>query len=157
MTGFSMENKSMKRAPNVLIIFPDQLRRYAAGYWSNSPYREHVIGEPDPVVTPNIDELASGGLVFTNAISNSPVCSPHRGMLLSGMYPEKNGLTTNCHKSKAVGLKQDVVAITDVFHGAGYNTAYFGKCHWVRTDPVFDQKDSYVGSNVKPGGRYINS
>lgn len=142
--------------PNVLIVFADQLRRYSAGYWSQAPYRDHVIGEPDPVVTPNLDKLAASGVVFTNAISNSPVCSPHRGMLLTGMYPEKNGLITNCHKSKTVALKKDVTAITDVFHGAGYNTAYFGKCHWVRTEPLFDKDGKYVGKTEAPGGHLIN-
>jgi len=69
-------NKEIK--PNVLIIFPDQLRRYSAGYWSKEPYKNLVYGKPDPVITPNIDNLAENGIVFTNAVSNYPVCSPFR-------------------------------------------------------------------------------
>ena len=34
--------------------------------------------------------------VLTEAVSNFPVSSPHRGMLLSGMYPERNGVVLNC-------------------------------------------------------------
>ena len=74
--------------PNVLVIFPDQLRRYSAGYWSEDKYRKYVIGKSDPVVTPNIDKLAHNGVVFIQAVSNYPLCSPFRGMILSGMYPE---------------------------------------------------------------------
>ena len=146
----------MTAQPNVLIIFPDQLRRYAAGYWSKSPYREHVIGKPDPVVTPNLDALAADSLVFTDAISNAPVCSPHRGMLLSGMFPGNNGLINNCYKENPYELKQDLTAITDVFADAGYATAYFGKCHWVKTEPLFDEAGTYVGTTDAPGGHYIN-
>ncbi|MDG2279289.1 MAG: sulfatase-like hydrolase/transferase, partial [Flavicella sp.] len=83
------------KKPNVLIIFPDQLRRYSAGFWSEAPYKDFVKGKSDPVVTPNIDGLAKNGIVFTNAISNFPLCSPYRGMLMSGRYPEQNGIWNN--------------------------------------------------------------
>ncbi len=44
--------------PNILIIYPDQFRWYSAGFWSEPKYLKHVVGKPDPVVTPNIDRLA---------------------------------------------------------------------------------------------------
>ena len=52
------EIKASSDKPNVLIIFPDQLRRYSAGFWSEPEYSKYVIGKPDPVYTPNIDKLA---------------------------------------------------------------------------------------------------
>ncbi len=145
-----------KSKPNVLIIFPDQLRRYSQGYWSHPPYREHVIGEPDPVVTPHVDRLASEGVVFTSAISNSPVCSPHRGMLFSGRFPEQNGLVKNCHINSTASLRQDMTTLTDVMSEAGYDVGYFGKCHWVQTVAHFDAEGSYVATEEAPGGHYIN-
>jgi len=143
--------------PNILIIYPDQLRRYSAGFWSEDNYSKHVVGKADPVITPNIDKLAKNGVVFTNAISNFPLCSPARGMLLTGMYPEQNGIWNNCHKNRDDSLKDDVVTITDLFYEAGYNTAYFGKCHWLKNDPLFDNNGNYVGKTENPGGHYLNN
>ena len=151
------ENDSSTERPNVLIIYPDQLRRYSAGFWSEVPYKNHVIGKPDPIVTPNIDKLAKNGVVFTQAISNYPLCSPNRGMLLSGMYPEQNGIWNNCRKDRDDSLKDEISTITDLFYNAGYNTSYFGKCHWLKTEPLFDEKGNYVGTNQAPGGNYVNS
>ncbi len=144
------------KAPNVLIIYPDQLRRYSAGFWSKEKYRAHVIGKPDPVVTPHIDKLAENGVVFTQAVSNFPLCSPARGMILSGRYPEQNGIWNNCRKDRDESLRDDIETITDLFYDAGYNTSYFGKCHWLKNEPLFDEKGTYVGSTEKPGGNYIN-
>jgi arylsulfatase A-like enzyme len=143
--------------PNVLIIFPDQLRRYSAGFWQEEPYREHVVGKADPVVTPTIDQLAQNGVVFTNAISNFPLCSPYRGMMLTGQYPEQNGIWGNCKKGREHGLKDNVKAITDYFFEAGYNTSYFGKCHWEKTEPLFDTNGNFIGTTESPGGHYVNA
>lgn len=144
------------KKPNVLIIFPDQLRRYSAGFWSEAPYKDFVKGKSDPVVTPNIDGLAKNGIVFTNAISNFPLCSPYRGMLMSGRYPEQNGIWNNCKVGRKHSLKDDISTIPDLFLEAGYNTSYFGKCHWLKNDPLFDINGNYVGTTEGPGGHHVN-
>lgn len=156
--GCSKEKANTKNSkkPNVLIIFPDQLRRYSAGFWSEKPYADKVIGKPDPVITPNIDALAKNGVVFTNAISNFPLCSPYRGMLMSGRYPEQNGIWNNCRIGRNESLKDDITTIPDLFYKAGYNTSYIGKCHWLKNDPVFDKKGNYVGKTEAPGGHHVN-
>ncbi len=146
-----------EKKPNVLIIFPDQLRRYSAGFWSEDPYKKYVIGKPDPVITPTIDKLAKNGVVFTQAISNYPLCSPYRGMFLSGMYPEQNGIWNNCRKGRDDSLRDDIKTITDLFYESGYNTSYFGKCHWLKTEPLFDEKGNYKGTSSAPGGHYVNT
>ncbi len=157
LSSFSCEvEKTEANKPNILIVFPDQYRRYSAGFWSQARYTEKTIGRPDPVHTPAIDKLANNGVVFTNAISNYPLCSPHRGMLLSGMYPEQNGIWNNCRKDRPDALNKDVTAITDVFFNAGYNVSYFGKCHWIKTAPLFDTNGNYVGTTDEPGGNFIN-
>ena len=148
--------KIKSKGPNVLIIFPDQLRRYSAGFWSEEPYKNLVVGKPDPVVTPNIDRLAKNGVVFTNAISNFPLCSPYRGMLMSGLYPEQNGIWNNCRDNRDESLRDDIETIPSLFYKAGYNTSYFGKCHWLKNEPLFDMEGNYVGSKQPPGGHYVN-
>ncbi len=149
-------DKNIDKRPNVLIIFPDQLRRYSAGFWSESPYKEFAQGKADPVVTPNIDKLAKNGIVFTNAISNFPLCSPYRGMMLSGLYPEQNGIWNNCKVGRDESLRNDIETIPDLFFKAGYNTSYFGKCHWLRNDPLFDENGNFIGVSQPPGGHHVN-
>lgn len=152
------QNKGQKEeTPNVIIIFPDQYRQFSLGFWSLGDNAKYIQGNPDPVNTPALDKLASEGIIFNRAVSNFPLCSPYRGMLLSGQYPYKNGLTANCHKSRKLGIKADGKAIANVYANAGYETAYFGKCHWHRTEPVFDKNGTYQGTTEKPGGHYINS
>lgn len=142
--------------PNVIIIFPDQFRQYSLGFWSQPENARFIQGNPDPVSTPALDKLASEGVVFSRAVSNFPLCSPYRGMLLSGMYPDKNGLTNNCRADRETQLKTDAVCVTDVFSEAGYDVSYFGKCHWQKTEPLFDEHGTFIGSIDPPGGQYIN-
>jgi len=149
--------RAQSEQPNVLIIFPDQYRQYSLGFWSQDGNSKYIHGVPDPVSTPALDKLAGEGVVFTQAMSNFPLCSPFRGMLLSGQYPYRNGLTANCHKDRTVGIKADGNAIANVFSSVGYETAYFGKCHWQRTEPVFDEKGNYVGTDKAPGGHFVNT
>ena len=151
------EVASTTKKPNILIVFPDQLRRYSAGFWSEENYKKHVVGKPDPVLTPTIDKLAKNGVVFTQAVSNYPLCSPYRGMMLSGMYPEQNGIWNNCKKGREHSLKDDIATIPDLFFKAGYNTSYFGKCHWLKTEPLFDENGNYQGTTEAPGGHYVNT
>lgn len=146
-----------EKAPNVIIIFPDQYRQYSLGFWSEGDNARHIQGKPDPAITPNLDKLAKGGIVFSRAVSNLPLCSPYRGMLLTGKYPAANGVTANCHKNRSVGVKVDGKAIANVYADAGYETALFGKCHWHRTEPVFDENGTYQASTEAPGGHYINA
>lgn len=143
--------------PNVIIIFPDQFRQFSLGFWSQSDNAKYIHGTPDPANTPSLDKLANEGIVFSRAMSNFPLCSPFRGMLMTGQYPFKNGLTANCHKDRTVGVKVDGKAMANVFSDAGYETAYFGKCHWHRTEPVFDENGTYQGTTNPPGGHFINA
>lgn len=107
--------------PNLIFIFPDQFRQQALGCL-----------EQDPVVTPNLDRLASEGMMLTHAVSNFPVCSPYRAMLLTGQYPFKNGVYSNCYNKTAplgIELRAEARCFSDILHDAGYNCGYIGKWH----------------------------
>ena len=109
------------RRPNLLFVFPDQMRGQALGF----------LGE-DPVITPNLDRFASEGVVFTQAVSNYPVCSPYRGMMLTGLYPYSNGVLANCNTNGAkhgYELPADARCWSDVLHDQGYSLGYIGKWH----------------------------
>lgn len=139
--------------PNLLFIFPDQFRRQAMGFWSKPEYQGALNGTSDPVITTNIDKLANEGIVLNQAVSTHPLCSPYRGMMLSGIFPQQNGIKQNCTSEVDEDLREDLVCITDVLSNVGFDTAYFGKTHWIKPVPHFDGRGNYVGPT---GSHYIN-
>ncbi|MBD5242406.1 MAG: sulfatase [Barnesiella sp.] len=121
---------AVAKAPNVIYVFPDQMRNHAMGFWSEDGFRDSVNFTGDPVVTPNLNGFAKQAKVLTSCQSNFPLSSPHRGMLLTGMFSNNSGISTNCVANRPVSdLRDDAMCISDVFHNAGYNCAYIGKLH----------------------------
>lgn len=115
------QQKGEKKSPNLLFVFPDQFRPQAMGFMNE-----------DPVITPNIDRFAEQGVLFPNAVSNLPLSSPYRGMLMTGKYSFSNHITTNINTSSrryGVYLREDEVCISDVLNQNGYNCGYIGKWH----------------------------
>lgn len=104
--------------PNLLYVFADQWRRQAAGF-----------AKEDPVQTPNMDRFAEESAVFRNAVSCTPLCSPHRAALLTGRYALETGVYTNCKLGADVMLSPEEVCISDVLKRSGYATGYIGKWH----------------------------
>ena len=72
---------------NVLLVIADDLGTDWLGLYGQSP---------DPPSTPNLDALAAGGIVFTNAWAN-PLCSPTRAALFTGRYGFRTGVGANPH------------------------------------------------------------
>ncbi|NLA84386.1 MAG: sulfatase-like hydrolase/transferase [Clostridiales bacterium] len=115
------------KKPNILFVMPDEFRQSAMGFLKQ-----------DLVITPNIDKLASEGLVLNNAVSSYPVCSPYRGQLLTGQYPWSNGLIGNCNTSTAqfgVYLHPNKRCLTDILSENGYECGYIGKWHLDTPEP----------------------
>jgi arylsulfatase A-like enzyme len=109
------------RSPNLLFVFPDQMRGMAMGF-----LRE------DPVITPVLDRLATESLVLPQACSNYPLCSPYRAMMLTGQYPHANGVLENCNSETAPfdgELRTSARCWSDVLHDRGYSLGYIGKWH----------------------------
>ncbi len=126
----SCKTQTLKKKPNVIYVFPDQFRKHALGIWQKPEFKNTIRTAGDPVKTPQLDQFASDAIVFTNMVSNSPICSPHRGSLFTGLYPEASGVALNCNSSRPVSsLRQDATCISDVLLSEGYNTAYIGKWH----------------------------
>lgn len=107
-----------RQRPNILYIFADQWRRQAAGFMNE-----------DPVLTPHIDRFSEEGLVFTQAVSCTPLCSPHRASLMTGKYALSTGVFTNCKTGLDIMLSPDEIGIGDVLKREGYRTGYIGKWH----------------------------
>lgn len=116
--------------PNIVYVFPDQMRNHAMQFWNEKPYNRHVNFKADPVHTPNLNAFASEAVVLSSAHSNCPLSSPHRGMMLTGMFPDGSGVTLNCNNTRPISnLRQDAVTISDVLSANGYDCAYIGKLH----------------------------
>lgn len=101
------------KKPNILIVMADQWRAQSFGHRDN----------PD-VITPNIDKLASEGVVFKNAVSGMPVCTPARAVIMTGQRPLTNGIFMN-----DVQLDTNAISLGKVMAENGYQTGYVGKWH----------------------------
>ncbi|MEM9185134.1 MAG: sulfatase [Planctomycetota bacterium] len=126
--------------PNVVLILADDLGWVDTGCYGSNFHK-----------TPNIDRLRERSMKFTNAYSASPLCSPTRASVLTGLEPARIGITApNCHigrvnlkKQLAPGqrsqkvlvadsvsrFKTDFYTLAESFRDAGYATGHFGKWH----------------------------
>jgi len=104
----------VSRQPNLLFVFSDQQSSDMLGCYGN-----------DQIITPNIDRMAAEGVLFKHCISSSPVCTPYRGMLMSGMHPLYNGCLVNDIQM----LPGNGNYFGEVLRDAGYRMGYIGKWH----------------------------
>ena len=118
---------------NIVCIFADQMHRYAMGCMNN----------PD-VTTPNLDRLAREGVLFTNAYSNNPVCSPFRVHLMTGKYSrETDSLGNGCRVPK------DCITLPDQLNDADFETSFVGKWH------VGDKGNKPIPEELRAGFRHF--
>ncbi|WP_404310367.1 sulfatase [Neorhodopirellula lusitana] len=116
--------------------------------------------------TPNIDNLASQGMQFSNAYAACTVCSPSRAAILTGCYPARTHLTDwiaghNHPKAKlsvpdwTMKMAHSRVLLPEALHEAGYSTAFFGKWHLMPIGaPDFDEHyPTAHGFDLNVGGR----
>ncbi|MGI6543618.1 MAG: sulfatase [Limnochordia bacterium] len=99
--------------PNVIIIYPDQMRADAMSCAGNKRIK-----------TPNIDRLACEGIRFTHAYTTFPLCCPFRASVMTGKYAHAHGMLANHYP---IPLGQEFIA--EIMRNAGYQTGYVGKWH----------------------------
>ena len=110
-----------KNRPNILLIVSDD-----QGYHDVSYY-----GTRD-IITPNIDEIRKSGIRFDEFYANSPVCSPTRASLMTGLYPDHAGVpgVIRTHPNNNWGyLREDITILPSKLNELDYNTALIGKWH----------------------------
>lgn len=106
---------------NVLLITTDQQAADTLGCMGNPVIR-----------TPHIDALAADGVVFTNAFTSFPICTPARTTIFSGLYAKNHGVTDNVNMNfqpGPPGLPPEREAFPELLSMAGYETCFFGKLH----------------------------
>jgi len=123
--------------PNIVFIFIDDLGWKDVGFMGSEYYN-----------TPNIDRLAKGGMIFTQAYANAANCAPTRACLLSGQYSPRHGLFTvagsdrgKSETRRIIPVKNttkiplEKITIAEALKPAGYVSAAVGKWH-IGHDPV---------------------
>ena len=115
----------MNRQPNILILQADQHRADCIGVYGNKD-----------VKTPNIDNLAKDGVLYTQSFCPYPVCTPSRYSFLSGLYVRQH-LGGSNHCTLPAGLP----TFPKLLREAGYRTKAVGKMHLTPTyaDVGFDE------------------
>ena len=106
--------------PNVVFILADNV-----GYGDLGPYGG---GESRGAPTPRIDQLAREGLRLTQYLVE-PGCTPSRAALMTGQYSIRNGLSLIIVPGSPSTLSKGAITMGQLFKGAGYATAIFGKWH----------------------------
>ena len=116
--------------PNVILVIADQMRGDALG----------VMGHP-LVKSPNIDRLASRGVLFTHYFVNNPVCVPSRMSMFSGKYPHEHGALSNKGSltgQRHVRLSSPDSTLLGYFTSRGYRLGWFGKDNHTYRRSVLD-------------------
>jgi len=99
----------------------------------------------DPVITPRMDAFASEGMVFENAFSCSPVCTPNRAALLTGKHPFAVNMMRNWLR-----LPVEEKTVASVAKEHGYDTGYIGKWHLDEWDG--DERFGDAWNTLTPAG-----
>jgi len=175
LTCASLAQATRPAQPNFLLILADDL-----GWQDVKVYdlMETAVvngfGGTNVFETPHMDQLATEGVLFTNAYSPAPTCAPSRVAIMSGKHPGRSDVTHvsggKCPKASSVNasgitphyrssLQDEEISLAEMLQAAGYYTGVFGKWHMspdghhssfpLPTDQGFDE--SYNGRGVQSG------
>ncbi len=106
--------KAQNRRPNVLMIAMDDMNDWVG-----------ALGGHPQVRTPNLDRLASQGMLFTEAHTAAPICNPSRSALMTGVQPSNSGVYDNDQPWRIASPA--AVSLPQHFRENGYRTEGGGK------------------------------
>ena len=109
-----------RRSPHVLLVVADQL----------SSLFLRAYGHP-VTKTPTIDRLAEEGVLFERAYTPSPLCSPARASLMTGLLPSRTGVYDNASE-----FHSSIPTFAHALRLEGYRTCLSGKMHFVGPDQL---------------------
>jgi arylsulfatase A-like enzyme len=138
------QKDSQETLPNIIYFIADDL-----GYGDLS-----CLGQ-EKFSTPNIDRLASGGMLFTQHYSGSTVCAPSRSALMTGQHTGHTPIRGNksVEPEGQWPIADETFTLAELLRQKGYVTGGFGK--WglggpgTEGDPVFQGFDVFFGYNCQ--------
>jgi len=139
---FFLSSLLAAQKPNVLFIISDDLNTRIGPYMEIEKH------------TPHLDQLAAEGVRFTRTYCQFPLCGPSRASLMSGLYPESNGVLDNNDQPGSYRVETPSLAnhpsLAGYFRQQGYYTARVSKIYHMgvpggieRGDPGGDDPDSW--------------
>lgn len=164
LCGFLASDGAQPRRPNVVLFVVDDMGWMDCGAYGSQYYE-----------TPHIDRLAARGMLFTNAYSANPLCSPTRASILTGKYPARLGITTAAGHQPPLPkdaprypetappnratiqpqslrfLNPEEYTLAEALRDAGYRTGHFGKWHLGLTEEFWPERQGFdVAWHGKP-------
>ncbi len=145
------EKAKVEQKPNVLMISIDDLNDWVG-----------CMGGHPSAITPNIDRLASQGVLFTNAHCQTALCGPSRASIMSGLRPSTTGVYGQINDKdlrESSPLLKDIQFLPEYFGNQGYKTMGVGKIfHQHAPEGVFQISGGRVrGFGPKPeNGKYFH-
>jgi len=131
-------SREVKSKPNILFIMSDDHTTQAFGIYGSR------LASLNP--TPHLDKMAHEGMIFDNVFCNNSICTPSRASIITGQYPQTNGVLDLEGK-----IPPERQFLPREMKKAGYLTAMIGKWHLKEEPAAFDYY------NVLPGqGKYHN-
>lgn len=126
LSSFAIPHSSFSAKPNVLIIQTDEHNFRTLGCYRKllPPEQAFIWGDGVKVDTPNIDSIAERGAICTRYYATSPVCTPSRAALMTGVYPQNTGSISN-----DLPMLDSMETFAAVLGANGYATGYAGKWH----------------------------
>ncbi len=129
--------KEMQDRPNIILFISDD-----HGWADSGAYGDAYIK------TPNIDRLADESMRFTHAFAASPLCSPSRCVIETGLMPHRNG----GHKF-GTPIKPNIKTMPVYLKQMGYYTAHIGKFHHA---PNKRFPYDYINKNEKLASEFLS-
>jgi len=150
LLAFSKDPKKVNdplSKPNILLITTDTQRCDTI----------KAMGYAHPI-SPNLDRLAKEGVMFMNGHTSSPVCSPARSCLLTGVHTPVHGCTEN-----GIDRRTDMLTFPDLLKEQGYTNIMVGKTHFGPVPESFqvqkvleggkkDDADDFYGKHIRSHG-----
>jgi arylsulfatase A-like enzyme len=139
--ALAAQNSGLARRPNIIYIHSHDSGRYLQPFGHAVP-------------APNLQRLASEGVLFRRAFSAAPTCSPSRAALLTGQCPHRNGMLGLAHRG--FSLNDYTKHILYTLRTAGYKSTLAGLQHiaakpeTIGYDYVFHPKTTHT-ADVTPG------